>query len=96
MSAASPVTTLTRGEPTDETGTTIVFWPDPAIFETTDWDYETLSRRLQEMAFLNRDLEINLTDERPEHSTTADDAEPGSRGPCATATRAASPTSSGT
>jgi DNA gyrase subunit B len=72
-----PVTTLTRGEPTDETGTTIVFWPDPAIFETTDWDYETLSRRLQEMAFLNRDLEINLTDERPEHSTTADDADPG-------------------
>jgi DNA gyrase subunit B len=72
-----PVTTLTRGEATDETGTTIVFWPDPTIFETTDWDYETLSRRLQEMAFLNRDLEINLTDERPEHSTTADDADPG-------------------
>jgi DNA gyrase subunit B len=72
-----PVTALTRDEPTDETGTTIVFWPDPDIFETTDWDYETLSRRLQEMAFLNRDLEINLTDERPEHSTTADDADPG-------------------
>jgi DNA gyrase subunit B len=72
-----PVTTLTRGEATDQTGTTIVFWPDPTIFETTDWDYETLSRRLQEMAFLNRDLEINLTDERPEHSTTADDADPG-------------------
>jgi DNA gyrase subunit B len=72
-----PVTTLTRGEATDETGTIIVFWPDPAIFETTDWNYETLSRRLQEMAFLNRDLEINLTDERPEHSTTADDADPG-------------------
>ena len=72
-----PVTALTRGEPTDETGTTIVFWPDPVIFETTDWDYETLSRRLQEMAFLNRDLEINLTDERPDHATTADDADPG-------------------
>ena len=72
-----PVTALTRGEATDETGTTIVFWPDQDIFETTDWDYETLSRRLQEMAFLNRDLEINLTDERPEHSTTADDADPG-------------------
>ena len=41
------------------------------IFETTDWDFETLSRRLQEMAFLNRGLEINLTDERPEHSTIA-------------------------
>jgi DNA gyrase subunit B len=75
--ASHPVTTLTRGEPTDETGTTIVFWPDQTIFETTDWNYETLSRRLQEMAFLNRDLEINLTDERPEHATTADDADPG-------------------
>ncbi len=72
-----PVTALTQGAPTDETGTTITFWPDQTIFETTDWDYETLSRRLQEMAFLNRDLAINLTDERPEHSTTADDDEPG-------------------
>ena len=72
-----PVTPLTQGAPTDETGTTITFWPDQTIFETTDWDYETLSRRLQEMAFLNRDLAINLTDERPEHSTTADDDEPG-------------------
>ena len=53
---SQPATPLTRGEPTDETGTTITFWPDPAIFETTDWDWETLSRRLQEMAFLNRGL----------------------------------------
>ena len=73
-----PVTPLTRGEATDETGTTITFWPDPNIFETTDWDYETLSRRLQEMAFLNRDLAINLTDERPEHAALDDeDGEPG-------------------
>ena len=49
-----PVGALTRGDATDETGTTIIFWPDQTIFETTDWDYETLSRRLQEMAFLNR------------------------------------------
>ncbi len=72
-----PVTTLVRGDPTDETGTTITFWPDETIFETTDWDYETLSRRLQEMAFLNRDLAINMTDERPEHATTAEDGDPG-------------------
>jgi DNA gyrase subunit B len=65
---SQPVTSLTQGGPTDATGTTITFWPDPGIFETTDWDYETLSRRLQEMAFLNRDLEINLTDERPDHA----------------------------
>jgi DNA gyrase subunit B len=73
-----PVTPLTRGEPTDETGTTITFWPDPTIFETTDWDYETLSRRLQEMAFLNRGLAINLTDERPDHAAVeGEDGEPG-------------------
>ena len=72
-----PVTPLTRGDATDETGTTITFWPDPNIFETTDWDWETLSRRLQEMAFLNRDLEINLVDERPDHSAVVDGGEPG-------------------
>jgi len=62
-----PVTEVTRGEATDRTGTTTTFWPDPEIFETTEWSYETLSRRLQEMAFLNRGLTIVLTDERPEH-----------------------------
>jgi DNA gyrase subunit B len=72
-----PVTPLTHDEATDETGSTITFWPDPAIFETTVWDWETLSRRLQEMAFLNRGLEINLVDERPDHAATAEDAEAG-------------------
>ena len=72
-----PVTPLSRDEPTDETGTTITFWPDQAIFETTEWDWETLSRRLQEMAFLNRGLEINLVDERPDHAATTDDSDPG-------------------
>jgi DNA gyrase subunit B len=64
---SQPETALTRGERTEETGTILTFWPDQNIFETTDWDFETLSRRLQEMAFLNRGLAINLTDERPEH-----------------------------
>ena len=58
---------LAKGEPTDETGTTITFWPDDSIFETLEWNFETLSRRMQEMAFLNRGLSITLTDERPEH-----------------------------
>jgi DNA gyrase subunit B len=75
--ASEPVTRLTRGEPTEETGTIITFWPDSNIFETTDWDYETLRRRLQEMAFLNRGLEITLTDERPEHEATGNGDEPG-------------------
>jgi DNA gyrase subunit B len=64
---SQPVTPLTRGDATDETGTIISFWPDSSIFtETTDWNFETLSRRLQEMAFLNRGLAINLADERPD------------------------------
>ncbi len=60
----APLAPLHQGEPTAETGTTTTFWPDPAIFETTDWSFETLSRRLQETAFLNRGLRISLTDER--------------------------------
>ena len=48
----------------DTTGTTITFWPDEEIFETTVYDYDTLHDRLQEMAFLNRGLSITLTDER--------------------------------
>jgi DNA gyrase subunit B len=59
-----PMGPLVRGEPASDTGTTITFWPDDAIFETTEWSYETLSRRLQEMAFLNKDLAISIVDER--------------------------------
>ncbi len=56
--------TLKQGEASDKTGTTIRFWADPDIFETTTYDFETVARRLQEMAFLNKGLTINLTDER--------------------------------
>jgi DNA gyrase subunit B len=65
---SEPVAPLRRGEPSSETGTIITFWPDPDIFETTEWSFETLRRRLQEMAFLNRGLSITITDERPEHN----------------------------
>src|SRR5260370_1416562 len=65
--ASVPTGPVVRGEQTDQTGTIITFWPDSDIFETTEWSFETLSRRLQEMAFLNRGLSITLTDERPEH-----------------------------
>jgi DNA gyrase subunit B len=64
---SQPTGPVTRGEPVTETGTTIAFWPDSGIFETTEWNFEILQRRLQEMAFLNRGLTITLTDERPEH-----------------------------
>jgi len=64
---SEPTGPVTKGEKTDTTGTIITFWPDGGVFETTEWSFETLSRRLQEMAFLNRGLSITLTDERPEH-----------------------------
>lgn len=48
----------------DHTGTTVTFWPDEEIFETTVYDYEILHDRLQQTAFLNKNLKIVLTDER--------------------------------
>ena len=60
---------LERGEQTDETGTTQVFYPDPEIFETVDFDFETLRARFQQMAFLNKGLRITLTDERATDET---------------------------
>ena len=60
----TPITSLERGEATDETGTTQVFYPDPEIFETVEFDFETLRQRFQQMAFLNKGLRITLTDER--------------------------------
>ena len=59
-----PVAPLKKGGKTDLTGTTVTFWADGDIFETTVYDFETLSRRFQEMAFLNRGLTLSLTDER--------------------------------
>ncbi|MFM8600085.1 MAG: DNA topoisomerase (ATP-hydrolyzing) subunit B [Mycobacterium sp.] len=56
--------TLKQGNATKKTGTTVRFWADPDVFETTNYDFETVARRLQEMAFLNKGLTINLTDER--------------------------------
>src|SRR5207248_1558047 len=62
-----PTGPLSRGETTEQHGTIITFWPDGTIFETTEWNFETLSRRLQEMAFLVRGLAVVLTDRRPAH-----------------------------
>jgi DNA gyrase subunit B len=55
---------LVQGEETTETGTTQTFYPDPSIFESTEFDFETLRARFQQMAFLNKGLRITLTDER--------------------------------
>jgi DNA gyrase subunit B len=56
---------LEKGETTNKTGSSVSFWPDPKVFETTEYSFETIYRRLQEMAFLNRGLTIHLRDERP-------------------------------
>ena len=56
--------TLKQGEATKKTGSTVRFWADSSVFETTVYDFETVARRLQEMAFLNKGLTITLADER--------------------------------
>ncbi|MFY9231495.1 MAG: DNA topoisomerase (ATP-hydrolyzing) subunit B [Candidatus Nanopelagicales bacterium] len=59
-----PQAPLDRGEATDETGTMVTFWADGDIFETLHYDFTTLARRFQEMAFLNKGLILELIDER--------------------------------
>ncbi len=58
---------LEKGEPTDRTGSMVQFWPDPTIFETIEFDWQTIYRRIQEYAFLNKRLTIHLVDRRTEH-----------------------------
>nr|WP_304650420.1 DNA topoisomerase (ATP-hydrolyzing) subunit B [Tetrasphaera sp. HKS02] len=67
-----PVEALEKQEASDRTGTTITYWPNPEIFETTNHDFETIRARFQQMAFLNKGLTINLVDEREPES--AEDA----------------------
>ncbi|WP_401000507.1 DNA topoisomerase (ATP-hydrolyzing) subunit B [Agromyces sp. GXQ0307] len=64
-----PDAPLAKGEtiPESETGTTTIFWPSAEIFETVEFDYETLRARFQQMAFLNKGLRITLTDLRAGH-----------------------------
>ncbi|MER7821757.1 MULTISPECIES: DNA topoisomerase (ATP-hydrolyzing) subunit B [unclassified Streptomyces] len=81
-----PTAPLAQNEETAETGTSVTFWADGDIFETTEYSFETLSRRFQEMAFLNKGLTLSLTDERESAKATAgaddpdaDTAEPQAR-----------------
>jgi len=62
-----PQADLERLAPTEETGTTVTFWPSEEIFETTEYSFETLSTRFREMAFLNKGLTISMRDERAGH-----------------------------
>ena len=65
-----PDAPLVQGESSDETGTTVTFWPSAETFETVEFDYETLRARFQQMAFLNKGLRITLTDERNDEEVT--------------------------
>lgn len=66
---------LEKGDATRKTGTTVRFWPDADIFETTTFSAETVARRLQEMAFLNKGLTITLTDNRLSDEAAVAEAE---------------------
>lgn len=62
-----PSAPLKKGRAMDEgesTGTSVTFWADPQIFDATEYDFETLRARFQQMAFLNKGLKISLTDLR--------------------------------
>ena len=54
----------------NRTGTTVTFKPDPEIFDTDIYDYETLMVRIRELAFLNRGLSLTIRDDRDEEDTT--------------------------
>lgn len=68
-----PDAPLAKGGATDATGTTITFWPSNDIFETTDFDYETLRARFQQMGFLNKGLLLALVDERDSANPRSDE-----------------------
>ena len=53
--------------PRGRTGTSVTFWPDAGLFETTELSARTMLERFQMMAFLNKGLEIRFTDQRPDH-----------------------------
>ncbi|MBU3144584.1 DNA topoisomerase (ATP-hydrolyzing) subunit B [Clostridium sp. CF012] len=64
FSKGKSTSTLVNIGTTEEHGTKIFFMPDAEIFEEIDFDYETVSQRLRELAFLNKGIKITLTDER--------------------------------
>ena len=70
FSIGVPDAPLKKGAATKETGTTIRFTPSAEIFETVEFDYETLRARFQQMCFLNKGLRITLMDERNERTDT--------------------------
>ena len=70
-----PTGPLRQEEETEATGTTITYWANDEIFETVDYDWETIRARFQQYAFLNKGLTINLVDERVHEPTEAEQEE---------------------
>src|SRR5437588_4865569 len=71
-SAGEPTSKLKKAGATKKRGTKVHFIPDRAIFTATEYNYDTLAQRLRELAFLNKGLQITLTDERATDSKTGE------------------------
>jgi DNA gyrase subunit B len=71
-SKGDPISKLRKMGPTKRRGTKIHFLPDKSIFSVTEFNYDTLAQRLRELAFLNKGLEIHLTDERTTDTKTGE------------------------
>jgi DNA gyrase subunit B len=72
FSCGAPTSELRQAGTSKRRGTKVHFLPDKTIFTTTEFNYDTLAQRLREMAFLNKGLEITLTDERTADPKTGD------------------------
>ncbi len=71
-SAGEPTSKLKKAGATKKRGTKVHFVPDKTIFTATEYNYDTLAQRLRELAFLNKGLQITLTDERATDSKTGE------------------------
>ena len=71
-SKGAPISSLRRMGPSKRRGTKVHFLPDKSIFTVTEFNYDTLAQRLRELAFLNKGLEIHLTDERTTDAKTGE------------------------
>ena len=69
-----PLAPLKKGGATTDTGTSVTFWPNAEIFETVEFDFETLRQRFQQMAFLNKGLSLTVTDQRTGEKNQGGDA----------------------
>jgi DNA gyrase subunit B len=72
FSCGDPISELRKSGTSKKRGTKVHFLPDRTIFTATEYNYDTLAQRLRELAFLNKGLEITLTDERTADAKTGD------------------------